>query len=407
MPVSALAATCPLKLAAGVSDAAPAIQTAIDHCSASGGGVVTVEAGDWTISPIHLKSHVTLNLVKRAKLTGTSDFSKYPVTEELIWQGVPQKRPLALISAQGQQDVALIGEGIVDGQGEPWWKVYHERRKATGEEMPRPWLVQFDQCKGVKVEGIEFRDSPAYTVVAYLSNDVLVQNIRILAPPDSPNTDGIVPYSSHHVRIENSFVDSGDDNIAIKSSRPMVAGVDSSVSDIVVSHCVFVHGHGATIGADTGGGVHDVTLSDIEFRGTTNGVRIKSARGMSGDVSHVTYENLRMIGTSPVITLSEYYPNVPEEDEAKPVTAQTPHFHDIRVLHVTATGGADAGSIIGVPESPITDVEIEDLKIASQTGLKIRNADVQIDNSDLKSSGGPPLVREKDAHVVVKNSGTL
>jgi polygalacturonase len=407
LPIAASAATCPLKLTAGAADAGPVIQAAIDKCSAAGGGVLTVEAGDWTISPIHLKSHVTLNLLKGAKLIGTADFSKYPVTEQLIWQGVPQDRPLALISAQGQKEVALTGEGVVDGQGEPWWKVYHERRKATGEEMPRPWLVQFDQCSGVKVEGIEFRNSPAYTVVAYLSTDVLVRSIRILAPPDSPNTDGIVPYSSHHVRIEGSFVDSGDDNIAIKSSRPMVEGVDSSASDIVVMHCVFQHGHGATIGADTGGGVHDVTLSDIEFRGTTNGVRIKSAREMSGDVSHVTYENLRMTGTSPAITLSAYYPNIPKDDDAKPMADHTPRFHDIRILHVTAAGGQDAGSIIGLPESEIKEVQIEDLNLSSQTGLKVRNAEVQIVNSHLESATGPPLVREQNAHVAVKNSGDL
>lgn len=399
--------SCGVKMPASDSriDAAPELQQAIDLCSAAGGGTIHVDAGTWIISPISLKSHVTLDLAKGARLVGSTDLTRYPVTGEVIWQGVPQQRPLALIHAVDQQDVALTGSGVVDGMGARWWEEYHARKRANGEEMPRPWLVQFTRCHHVRIEGLEFRDSPAYTVVAYLSDDVSIRNIRILAPPNSPNTDGIVPYSSHHVRVDSCFIDSGDDNIAIKSSISSAPGIDYSASDIVISHCTFLHGHGATIGADTGGGVNHVTLTDIDFQGTTNGVRIKSGRGMSGEVAHITYDNLRMINTSTAIALTAYYPNIPDVDSGKPLTATTPQFHDIRILHLTATGGKEAGMIVGLPESPIQDVVMEDVHVTAQTGLQVRNATVALTHSSVQAASGKHIVREQNSHITI--DGTI
>jgi polygalacturonase len=404
-PLSALATrTCPIALPADLpagGEATVSIQQAINQCAAGGGGVVEIPAGSYAIAPIALKSHVNLHLNQGAVLRGTADEAAYPVTMQNIWQGKPQDRPLALIGAVGQTDVSLTGTGTVDGAGAGWWKHYDELRKKTGEEMARPWLVQFTRCTHVLVEGVELRDSPSYTLVPYLSDDVTIHNVRILAPRDSPNTDGIVPYSSHHVRASGSTIDSGDDNIAIKSSAPIgTDGGDFSTFDVTIADCTFLHGHGATIGADTGGGVHDVLMENIVFRGTTNGIRIKSGRGISGDVAHITYRHLSMTETSPAITIVEYYPRIPDEDEPRPIDKATPHFHDIRIIDLRASGGKDAGSIIGVPESPIKEVALENVRISAGVGLKVRSATVSLDSgSAISAVTGDAILRERNAEV--------
>ena len=376
-----------------------AIQQAIDRCAASGGGIVQIPVGTYLTAPILLKSNITLQLDKGAVLIGTSDPADYPVTGENVWQGVMQKRPQALLSATGQSHVRISGEGMVYGSGAPWWKIAQERKKAHQEDPPRPWLVQFTRCQDVLVEGVTLKDSPSYTLVPYFSSDVVIRNIKILAPPDSPNTDGVAPYSSHHVRIEHSVIDSGDDNVAIKSSRPSKPGEDSSVSDITVSDCTFLHGHGATIGADTGGGVHDILMENLRLEGTTYGLRIKSGRGFAGEVYNITYRNITMTSTSPAITISAYYPSVPEHDSAQPVTFGTPKFHDITLSQVTATGGEEAGSVIGLPESPIRNLVLDHVSVSARKGLRVRHATITSRTSDVKVTSGPAWIEEENVQI--------
>lgn len=383
----------------GIAVDTRAIQQAIDRCAASGGGTVRFAAGTYLTAPILLKSNITLQLDKGAVVVGTTNPADYPVTGENIWQGVMQKRPQALIGAVDQSHVRISGEGTVDGAGAGWWKIAVEKKKAKQEDPPRPWLVQFTRCQDVVVEGVTLKDSPSYTLVPYFSSDVVVRNIKILAPPDSPNTDGVAPYSSHHVRIEHSVIDAGDDNVAIKSSRPSKAGEDSSVSDVTVSDCTFLHGHGATIGADTGGGVHDILMENLRLDGTTNGLRIKSGRGFAGEVYNVTYRNITMTAASPAIAISAYYPNMPEQDTARPLTAQTPKFHDITLSHVTATGGDDAGSVIGLPESPIRNLVLDHVDVSARKGLRVRHATVSSRGSEVKAASGPAWIEEENAHI--------
>jgi polygalacturonase len=384
------------------TDTTAAIQEAIDRCATGGGGTVEIPAGSYQIKPIALKSKVNLHLDPGAVLHGVTDESAYPVTMQNIWQGKPQDRPLALIGAAGQKNVSLTGPGTVDGEGAGWWKHYDDLRKKTGEELARPWLVQFTHCTHVVVDGVELRDSPSYTLVPFLSDDVTIRNVRIVAPPDSPNTDGIVPYSSHHVRVTGATVDSGDDNVAIKSSRPIGSGGgDFSAFDITISDCTFLHGHGATIGADTGGGVHDVLMENITFRGTTNGIRIKSGREISGEVARITYRHLAMTDTSPAVSILEYYPRTPDEDTAQPVDDSTPRFHDIHIIDLSASGGKDAGSVIGLPESPVKGVFFENVKISAGVGMKVRNASVSLGRGTLiKAARGEDVIRQNGAELV-------
>ena len=375
-----------------------AIQAAIDKC-AGNAGTVRLTAGTYLSAPLILKTGTALQLDKGATLLASSDFGDYPVRGETIWQGVPAKRPVALLDASDASDIRITGEGTVDGNGTTWWKAFREQKKATGADMPRPWLVQFSHCRNVVMDGITLRDSPSYTVVPYFSSDVTIRNIKIYAPPDSPNTDGIAPYSSHHVTITKCLIDSGDDNVAIKSSAPSKPGEDASASDITVADCTFLHGHGATIGADTGGGIHDVLMDRVRLEGTQYGLRIKSGRGFAGEVHHITYRDIVMTAANPAVSITAYYPSIPKQDAGQPVSPSTPRFHDIRLERVKSEGAKEAGVVVGLPESPVSNLVMEDVEIAAARGLTVRNASVELRRSRIHADSGPAVIREENAKV--------
>jgi polygalacturonase len=228
---------------------------------------------------------------------------------------------------------------------------------------------------------------------------VLIEGVTILAPEGAANTDAIDPSVSRRVKITRCLIDVGDDNVAIKSGRKM-PGREFACEDITVTDCVFKHGHGMSIGSETRGGVRNVTVRRCQFEGTENGIRIKSSRGRGGLVENVVYEDLTMKDVAGAITITEYYPKIPATDTAQPVTEETPRYQNIRIANVTGTSTKSAGVIVGLPESRLRNVTLENVQIsAASTGLVIRNADaVRLKNVRVMAKKGPPFVVE-DAQV--------
>ena len=110
------------------------------------------------------------------------------------------------------------------------------------------------------------QNSASWQVVPYYSDDVVIRNSKILAPARSPNTDGIDPFSSSHVTISHMTIDVGDDNIAIKSGQPGSPGPDSPSTDITITDCTFLHGHGMSMGSEIAGGVQRVRAAPHSFQ---------------------------------------------------------------------------------------------------------------------------------------------
>ena len=148
-----------------------------------------------------------------------------------------------------------------------------------------------------------------------------------------------------------------------------------------------------SIGSETVGGVRNVTVRRCRFEGTENGIRIKSPRGRGGRVENVVYEDLTMKDVVGAITITAYYPQIPATDPAQPVTAETPTFQNIRIAGLQATSVKSAGVLIGLPESVMRDVVLENVQIdAATTGLTIRNASgVRLKNVRVTAKEGPPV----------------
>ena len=261
--------------------------------------------------------------------------------------------------------------------------------------MPRPKLVVFTGCKNVRVQDITLANSPTFHLVPANCEDVIIEGLTITAPEHAANTDAIDPSASRRVRISKCLIDVGDDNVAIKSNRA-VSGREFACEDITVTDCVFRHGHGMSIGSETSGGVRNVFVRNCSFTDTENGIRIKSPRGRGGRVENVVCENITMTNVDPAITITCYYPKIPKEDAAQPMTPQTPSFRQLRIKNLTATCPRQAGVIIGLPESPVSDVVLENVHISAATGLTIRNAKgVRLENTHVSAGEGQPFILEE------------
>jgi polygalacturonase len=379
----------------GVTNDAAAIQGAIDACSKAGGGVVPLLTGTYLSGPLSLKDHVTLRVDKDARLLGSADTSLF----HWAFLGKPAQAGEALISAIGVRDVAITGQGEIDGNGALAWWPRAVRAHASvrpgpspygadypgvplANGLPRPWLIEFADVQGGRVEGVLATNSPMWNLVLRTSSHIAVKGLRIRNPANSRNTDGIDIVSSDHVDMSDLDISTGDDNIAIKSGLAGFGLAGSAmparkVSDITITHSTMRLGHGLSIGSELANGAQRIAVSDVAFDGTLSGLRIKSGRDRGGDIGFITAEHLRMTNVGVPLSISDYYGGEASSstlaggEPPRPVTATTPFIHDITVSDVTATGAQAAGVVSGLPEAPIRRLVLRDIRISAAKGLQL------------------------------------
>jgi polygalacturonase len=385
----------------GVTKDTKAIQDAIDDCAKAGGGTVQLSGGTFLSAPVVLKSNVTLDIAKGSTLLGSADHADYPKKTEFRAPGTQ-----SLVSAANAENIAIIGGGVIDGNGESWWVQARAQRGSgiVGAVDFRPRLVVFDHCKHVRLEDITVQNSPSWQVVPYYTDDVVIRNVRVLAPQHSPNTDAIDPFSSSNVVIDHVYADVGDDDVAIKSGLINSPGPDSPSKNITITDCEFMHGHGLSIGSEIAGGAQNIHAERIHFKDTDNGIRIKANRDRGNDVSNISFKDITMEGVKTSILISEYYPKALPEGEvaAEPVQRLTPHFHDITIENLKSTGSAWAGVIIGLPEAPVKDIVLKNVDIQAQKGMTIAYATVTGTNVKVTATEGQGITVAPNATASIK-----
>ncbi len=405
-PSAALAATtCNVRTfgakADGVTKDTHAIQAAIDACAAKGGGTVLLSAGTYVSAPIVLKSNIDLHLDKGATLLGSPDHADYPAITEFRAPGNQ-----ALVSATNATNLSITGEGIIDGNGDSWWQEARAVKDhgVMGSDHTRPRLVVFNHCKHILMDGVTIQNSPMWQIVPYYSDDITIRNIKVFAPLRSINTDGIDPFSSSNVTISHVFMDVGDDNIAIKSGAADSPGPDEPSRNITISDCTFLHGHGVSVGSELAGGAQNILVERIHFDGTDNGIRVKANRDRGADVSHITFRDIDMKNVKNALIISEYYPKILPAGEvaAAPITRLTPHFHDITIENVTATGSKSAGAIVGLPEAPVTGVTLRHVHLSADRGLTIGYADVSAQDFTVTAAEGEAITKGAGAKLTLR-----
>jgi polygalacturonase len=382
-------------VADGKTDCTAAIQKALDTCNGTG-GTVSFPPGTYLSKPLTIYTKTTVLLEKNATLLAS------PVQADYLRDGGDWLKARSsgeftpFISGSDLTNVTIAGNGVIDGNGGVWWpEAEKARQRVAGYTLPRPNLIVINRAKNLRLSGIKLTNSPKYHFVPANCEDVVVDHVTIVSPVGAANTDGIDPGNCRNVTITHCTIDTGDDDIAIKSGRK-VPGREFGCENITVTDCTFLHGHGLSIGSETVGGVRGLTVKNCTFDDTENGIRIKSRRGKGGLVQDLSYSDITMTNVRPAVSLACYYEDssqakFPTNDLAQAVTATTPIFRHIHISNLTAYSVKDAGLIIGLPESTVDDVVFKDVHIYAETGLSIANAKgVQFIDSTITVKEGTP-----------------
>jgi hypothetical protein len=186
----------------------PAINKAIEQCAAAGGGQVLLPPGKYLSGTVHLKSHVTLFLEAGATLIGTPDLNQYqhPVIPGFMPEAKWGKWHRALILGNDLEDIAIAGQGVIDGN-----KVFDP----TGEERKRgPHTFVFVNCRKVTVRDVSFVDSANYAIFFQISDQVEIRNVKITGGWDGVHFRGASNRPCRDVSIIGCQFFTGDDSIA-------------------------------------------------------------------------------------------------------------------------------------------------------------------------------------------------
>ncbi len=411
----------------GVTLNTNSISKAINACSKNGGGVVLVPRGLWLTGPVVLQSNVNLCIVKDAVLQFTSDFNQYQLVES-NYEGLPAYRNQAPISALNAENIAITGEGIIDGNGSAWRIVNRDRQSdiewnkltASGgivsqdgrlwyptekslkgsqtknagvitagktakdyediKDYLRPNLLVFNGCKKVLLQGVTFQNSPAWCLHTLLCDQLIVRNVNVKNPWYAQNGDGIDIESCTNVLVEGSTFDAGDDGICIKSGRDEAGRKRGKPTmNVLVRSCVVYHAHGGfVIGSEMSGGVRNVYVTDCTFMGTDIGLRFKTTRGRGGLVENIHASNITMkdIVNEAILFDMYYFAKSPAEGpealtkvETYPVTEATPQFKDFFIDNITCMGASKAVFIRGLPEMNIANINLSNMIMHANSGI--------------------------------------
>ncbi|HTS65928.1 MAG TPA: pectinesterase family protein [Candidatus Acidoferrales bacterium] len=350
------------------------LQTAIDSC-APGRAVELKAAGDNNIflsGPIRLKSGVTLLVDANTALFASRnprDYDVRPGSCGIVGDRGPGCQPLIL--ADRAPGSGIMGDGAIDGRGgakligqdASWWDLAKQAKIYDRSQAVTRILV-VRQSDNFTLYRITLRNSPNFHVSVSNTNGFTAWGVKIRTPKTARNTDGIDPSSSSNVTIKYCDIDTGDDDVAIKS------GASGPSSHITVEHNHFYNGHGMSIGSNTDGGVSHVRVNDLSLDGTDNGIRIKSDPSRGGLVEDVAYENVCMRNVPNPVILTSMYTTY--------AGTKVPVYRDIRLKNVRAVTpgwltllGADRDHRLGVS---FDNVMLDGL---TTERTKVENADVR------------------------------
>ena len=317
----------------GETDCKPAFDQAIASCARAGGGRVIVSQGEWLVNgPIHLKSGVELHLMAGATVRFSTNPAHYLPAVFTRFEGTELMNYSPLVYAIDQENVAITGEGTLDGQAGPtaWWpwkgpwggEVNHGWREGAPNQLAdvqrlgelsdaaappaervfgdkgflRPSFVQFYRCKNVLIEGVTVTNAPMWLLHPVLCENVTIRGVTVRS--HGPNNDGCNPESCRDVLVENCTFDTGDDCIAIKSGRNTDGRRLARPSEnIVIRGCTMKDGHGGvTLGSEMSGGIRNVFVEDCSMSSPRldRAIRLKSNSLRGGFLENLFVRNIRV-----------------------------------------------------------------------------------------------------------------
>jgi polygalacturonase len=374
----------------GVTDCTEAFRRAIGACRSAGGGRVVVPDGRFLTGPIHLASRVNLHVTKDATVAFSQDSTRYLPAVLTRFEGTELMNYSPFIYALDQQDIAITGEGTLDGQADeahwwPWkgspeggWKqgmpnynaarqrllAMAERgepveRRVFGEgDYLRPSFIEPYRCRNVLIEGVKIVRSPMWEIHPVLCSNVTVRRVSI--DSHGPNNDGCDPESCHDVLIEDCTFDTGDDCIAIKSGRNADGRrLNVPSENIIVRGCRMKDGHGGvTLGSECSGGIRNVFTErcQMDSPNLDRALRLKNNAMRGGILEHVYMRDVTVGQVADSVLSIDFYYEEGDKGEFTPVA------RDIEMRNVTSKRSPYGLYLRGFARAPISNVRVIDCR---------------------------------------------
>jgi polygalacturonase len=367
-------------------DCTTSFQQAIAACNKAGGGRVVVPAGTFLTGAVHLKSGVNLHVSAGATIKFSQDQTKYLPLVFSRWEGMELMNYSPFIYAFEQRNIAVTGEGVLDGQAnsEAWWpwngrtqygwkdgQPNQRKARAVLVEMIergvpvrerifgaghylRPQFIQPYRCHNVLIEGVTIKNSPMWEIHPVLCTNVTVKKVKI--DSHGPNNDGCDPESCTDVLIKDCDFDTGDDCIAIKSGRNGDGRrLQMPTRNVVIQGCRMKDGHGGiTIGSEISGGVRNVFAEDcrLDSQNLDHALRVKNNAMRGGLLENLYFRNIQVGQVAhAAITIDFNY----EEGEKGNFT---PVVRNFVVSNLTSGKSKYALDVQGFKRAPIFDLRL-------------------------------------------------
>ncbi|XP_031489184.1 probable polygalacturonase At1g80170 [Nymphaea colorata] len=214
-----------------------------------------------------------------------------------LWEGWNPRRWLYF---HGVDRLTIKGGGTINGRGSKWWDRSCKINSSNPCE-PAPTAITFHRSKKLYIKNLELLNSQQMHMAFTECYNVKVTGLKVTAPPESPNTDGIHISASSQISVKNVAIMTGDDCISITTNS----------SKVRLRNVTCGPGHGISIGSlgrnNSWAEVHDVLVDGAFLNNTDNGVRIKTWQGGTGFVEQVTFRNIVMENVSNPIIIDQYY----------------------------------------------------------------------------------------------------
>ncbi|WP_207428828.1 glycoside hydrolase family 28 protein [Pedobacter sp. SYSU D00535] len=377
----------------GKVNCSQAFKKAIEECSKQGGGRVVVPPGNYFTGPIYIESNVNLHVQKGARILFSTNPDDYPIVFTR-WEGIELMNYSPLIYSFEEKNIAITGEGILDGQANEtnWWpwkgqerygykkgtpsQVDKDKRaalfKMAEDGVPvekrvfgkgfylRPQFVQPYRCENVLIEGVTVTNSPMWLLNPVLCNNVTIQKVTMESL--GPNSDGCDPESCKNVLIKDCYFNTGDDCIAIKSGRNADGRrINIPSENIIIQGCRMANGHGGVvIGSEISGGVRNVfaencTMSSPEL---DRALRIKTSSARGGVTENIYMRNIEVGQVAEQVFIATMF----YEDKGN----YMPTIRNIEVKNMRVKNGGKTGVLLEAYEtSPIQNVRLINVTIDS------------------------------------------
>ncbi|MEA3187196.1 MAG: hypothetical protein QOD99_1026 [Chthoniobacter sp.] len=388
----------------GTNDNTTAIQAALNAAKTAGGGIVKIPAASasYLCGPITINGATNLQLDYGATLRLLPYYTGTAATPPAGYYPLTGSAYASFLTAKNVNDIAITGQGTIDGQGQAWWTAY----TANGSLPHRPYMISISGGNRTLVTGVTLKNSPSFHL-AVNSDNLTTFGLTVTASGTTPlNTDGLDPSGSHHLH-QNLYVAVGDDNVVMKPGG-------NYCSDIMIANCTFGSGHGVSIGGQTNKGLDGMIVKNCTFNGTTTGLRMKADATQGGMVQNVTYTDLTMINVPYPIVFYSYYKQIGTpgsvsgsshitpaivnswngdsttvtNSATNPKTANQPinplnpspstlsGWRNITLNNFTATGATGYSIIWGLPLANylISNVTLNNVRITGGAGLELYDA---------------------------------